>query len=105
MWTIDGSHTLDDQSIVQVGAPPSSWQPLQLPLLLRRLVFARRALQRATGSGMGMSAGHQAPTHPPTTLLQLLLNKVDDEDDLAETIAELASALPLKTIKEEETIG
>ena len=46
--------------------------------------------------------------HPPTHLppcTQLRLTKVEDEDDVAGTIAELVSVLPLKTLRENETAG
>ena len=51
-------------------------------------------------------APHPRPTHPPpTTPPQLLLTKVDDEDDVADTIAELVSVLPLKTLRQVEPVS
>ena len=48
----------------------------------------------------------QLPPHPPAHHhLQLLLTKVDDEDDVAGTIAELVSVLPLKSLRQEEIVS
>jgi hypothetical protein len=37
--------------------------------------------------------------------MQLLLTKVDDKDDVADTIAELVSMLPLKALREKKIVS